>query len=46
MIKKVKSGYLVVSKSGKKLGGPYPTRIQAQKRLKDVEFFKRKGKSS
>ena len=42
MIKKVKQGYKVVSeKSGKNLGGPYKTKDQAKKRLKQVEFFKR-----
>jgi hypothetical protein len=42
MIKKVKDGYQVLSeKTGKNLGGPYKTREQAKKRLKQVEFFKR-----
>ena len=41
MIKKVKGGYKVVSeKTGKNLGGPYKSRAQAAKRLKQVEFFK------
>ena len=41
MIKKVKGGYRVVSeKSGKNLGGPYRTRAEALKRLRQVEFFK------
>jgi hypothetical protein len=41
MIQKVKGGYKVVSeKSGKNLGGPYKTREQAEKRLRQVEFFK------
>jgi hypothetical protein len=45
MIKKVKGGYQVVSeKSGKNLGGPYKTKEEASKRLRQVEFFKhRKG---
>jgi len=45
MIKKVVGGYKVVSESGKKnLGGPYKTRKEAEKRLRQVEFFKhRKG---
>jgi hypothetical protein len=43
MIKKVKGGYQVLSESGKKnLGGPYKTRDEALKRLRQVEFFKRK----
>lgn len=41
MIKKVKGGYKVVSeRSGKNLGGPYKTREEAEKRLRQVEFFK------
>jgi hypothetical protein len=41
MIKKVKDGYKVVSeKKGKYLGGPYKTRAEAEKRLRQVEFFK------
>ena len=45
MIKKASGGYKVVSeKSGKNLGGPYKTRAAAEKRLRQVEFFKhRKG---
>jgi hypothetical protein len=43
MIKKVKGGYKVVSeKTGKNLGGPYKTLDEAKKRLRQVEFFKRK----
>ncbi len=41
MIKKLRDGYKVVSeKKGKNLGGPYKTREEAQKRLRQVEFFK------
>jgi hypothetical protein len=41
MIKKVKGGYKVLSeKSGKNLGGPCKTREEAEKRLRQVEFFK------
>jgi hypothetical protein len=41
MIKKSGSGYKVVSKSGgKNLGGPYATKAQAVKRLRQVEYFK------
>jgi len=43
MIKRVKSGYKVVSeKSGKNLGGPYKTKEEAKKRLQQVEVFKRR----
>jgi hypothetical protein len=40
MIRKVKDGYKVVSERGKNLGGPYKTRAEAEKRLRQVEFFK------
>jgi hypothetical protein len=41
MIKKVEGGYKVVSENGKKnLGGPYKTKKEAEKRLRQVEFFK------
>jgi hypothetical protein len=45
MVKKVKGGYEVVSeKTGKNLGGPYKSKAEAEKRLRQVEFFKhRKG---
>jgi len=41
MIVKKKKGYYVLSKKSKKnLGGPYKTREEALKRLRQVEFFK------
>jgi hypothetical protein len=41
MIKKTAKGYKVVSeKSKKNLGGPYKTRAEAEKRLRQVEYFK------
>jgi hypothetical protein len=41
VIKKVKGGYKVVSEStGKNLGGPYKTKAEAKKRLRQVEYFK------
>ncbi|HXP81762.1 MAG TPA: hypothetical protein VN976_17795 [Verrucomicrobiae bacterium] len=40
MIVKVKGGYKVLSTKGKNLGGPYKTLKEAQKRLRQVEFFK------
>lgn len=44
MIKKVKGGYKVLSENGKNMGGPYKSKAQAEKRLRQVEFFKhRKG---
>jgi hypothetical protein len=43
MIKKVAGGYKVLSEKTKKnLGGPYKTRKEAEKRLRQVEFFKRR----
>src|SRR5262249_38810449 len=45
VIKKVAGGYKVLSEKGKNLGGPYKTKKQAEKRLRQVEFFKhRKGR--
>jgi len=40
VIKKVSGGYRVLSEKGKNLGGPYRTKREAEKRLKQVEFFK------
>jgi hypothetical protein len=41
MIVKWKDGYYVISeKTRKNLGGPYRTRKEAVKRLRQVEFFK------
>jgi hypothetical protein len=43
MIVKRKNEYYVVSeKTGKNLGGPYKTLAEAEKRLRQVELFKRK----
>jgi hypothetical protein len=40
MIQKVKGGYKVLSeKTGKNLGGPYKTKAEAEKRLRQVELF-------
>jgi hypothetical protein len=44
MIIKRKDGYHVISeKTRKNLGGPYKTRPEAVKRLRQVEFFKHQG---
>lgn len=41
MIRKKKDGYYVLSeKTQRNLGGPYKTRDEAVKRLRQVEFFK------
>jgi len=51
MIRKTSKGYVVLSESKdkkghhKKLGGPYKTRQAAERRLRQVEYFKHKGKS-
>jgi hypothetical protein len=46
VIRKVKGGWVVLSEKGKHLGGPYPSREQAEKRLGQVEWFKHnKGKT-
>lgn len=45
MIVKLKDGYHVLSEKTKKnLGGPYKTREEALKRLRQVEFFKHQKK--
>lgn len=45
MIRKEKSGYNVYSETGSKhLGGPYKTREEAEKRLREIEYFKNQGK--
>jgi len=43
MIVKRKDGYYVLSKKTRRnLGGPYKSREAAVKRLRQIEFFKRK----
>ena len=42
MIKSVKGGYKVYSESGKPLSKTYSTKSQAQARLRQVEYFKKK----
>ena len=42
MIKKTSQGHQVVSKTGKPLSKPNLTKTQAEKRLKQVEYFKNK----
>jgi hypothetical protein len=44
MIKKTKSGYEVKSESGKNLSKKNLTKEQAEKRLREIEYFKHKGK--
>lgn len=42
IIRKVKGGYRLMSRKGKNLG-TYPTRAGAEKRERQVQFFKHKG---
>jgi hypothetical protein len=42
MIVKSAKGYMVKSEKGKNLGGPYKAKEEAQKRLRQVEYFKHK----
>ena len=42
MIRKTKDGYKVLSEKGKNLGGPYATKAEAEKRLRQIEYFKHK----
>lgn len=42
MIVKTKQGYVVKSESGKTMSKPYPTKQQAQVKLKQIEYFKSK----
>ena len=42
MVVKTNKGYVVKSESGKRLSKPYPTRQQAQTRLRQIEYFKSK----
>lgn len=44
MIVKKGSQYYVKSEKGKNLGGPYKSKAEAKKRLKQVEYFKHKKK--
>ena len=43
MIKKAGKGFVVKSESGKKLSKAGLSKAQAEKRLKQIEFFKHKG---
>lgn len=45
MITKTKQGYVVKSESGRNLSKPYATKQQAEKRLREIEYFKNKKSS-
>ena len=42
MIRRTKGGYVVVSSKGKRLSRVYKSRAEANKRLKQIEYFKHK----
>lgn len=42
IVKKTKGYYVESEKTGRNLGGPYKTKKEALKRLRQVEFFKHK----
>lgn len=44
MIVKTNKGYVVASESGRKLSRAYATKEQAEKRLREIEYFKKKGR--
>jgi len=44
MIKKTSKGYQVKSEKGKNLSKPNLTKVEAEKRLAEIEFFKHKRK--
>lgn len=45
MIRKVKGGYVIYSETtGKRLSKVYPTKQEAEKRLRQIEYFKHKAK--
>lgn len=47
MVVSKKSGFYVISeKTGRNLGGPYKSKIEAEQRLKQVEFFKKGEKKN
>lgn len=46
MIRKTSHGYKVTSEGGKNLSKPDLSKAQAEKRLKQVEYFKRRDGST
>ena len=45
MIRKVKNGWEVLSEKGRSFG-IYKTRLEAERRLKQIEYFKHRRQSS
>ncbi len=44
MIRKTSQGYKVYSEGGKPLSRAYPTKAQAQERLREIHYFSNKNK--
>ncbi len=44
MIVKVKGGWVVVSHTGKRLSRVYEDKDEAKKRLREIDYFKNRGK--
>ena len=44
LILKTSKGYVVYSEKGKRLSKPYQSKEQAEKRLREIEYFKHKKK--
>ena len=44
MIKSTSAGWIVVSETGKKLGGPFETREEAVRRLRQIEYYAQQNK--
>jgi hypothetical protein len=42
VIRKRRGGYVVVSRKGKTLSRPYRSKAAAQRRLRQIEYFKHK----
>lgn len=42
MIRKSKKGFIIYSEQGKRLSKPYKNKKEAEKRLKQIEYFKNK----
>ena len=42
MVKQTSKGWVVKSKKGKTLSKPYSTKSEAEKRLRQIEYFKKR----
>lgn len=43
IIRETSKGFVLYSKKGRRLGGPYKTRKEAEEREAQVNYFKHKG---